>query len=192
MSLQLVRLEEASYRVDARSLSQRLGGVGEITELTQSIVTGAIRDVVLAHRFESSGGLGIAQLGLWLTEVFGGPALFSLSFPDADLQKGPLPGVLLDLEDRARLIDVARDVLAFTLADRCAYAVRALQANLPLHPQVPSPTDRQLVPLVGAKDQRLSIQSSIFAKNDAQTSKVLLHCAYGQGELHGECKLSRS
>lgn len=131
-------LEEADYSVDDRLLRRVLGGPETLFRLAEDIVVGVLAEPVLAWRFQSDDGSRRGRLGLWLLEVLGGPDLFSSSFPGSSTRDGPLANERLDLEERARLLEIATGALPQPLQDQGRCVVGNLRAHLPLHPAPPS------------------------------------------------------
>jgi len=131
------RLEEAEYRADGTFLLASLGGEQGMLQLVSDILHEVSCDGLLAPRFGASGGEQVARLGLWLIEVLGGPKLYSAATPAHELRVGPLPGEPLDVEERAQFLDLARHALRVA-GGRGSPALGALEANLPLHPALPS------------------------------------------------------
>jgi hypothetical protein len=132
-------LEQAEYRVDETVLLAGLGGAQGMLKFVSDILHEVSADSLLCARFGCPGGERFARLGLWLIEVLSGAKLSSPTTTARGLRFGPLPDDPLDLEERAQLLELARYVLNF--ADgRGHSAVSALEANLPLHPALPSAT----------------------------------------------------
>jgi hypothetical protein len=73
-----------------------------------------------------------------LLEVLGGPDLFSSSFPGSSPREGPLAEDRLDLEERERLLEIAKHALPPALEEQGRWVVGVLKAHLPLHPAPPS------------------------------------------------------
>jgi hypothetical protein len=135
---QVRTLEEADYLVDPHSLRRILGGTETLFGLAEDIVAAVVREPELGRHFESRDGSKRARLGLWLLEVLGGPDLFSTSFPDSMASLGPLSGDRLDLDDRARLLEIALAALPSPADERARCVLGTLRAHLPLHPSPPS------------------------------------------------------
>jgi hemoglobin len=131
------QLEEAEYRADGTFLLASLGGEQGMLQLVSDILHEVSCDELLAPRFGDTGGERAARLGLWLIEVLGGPKLFSAASPSQELRVGPLPGEPLDVEERAQFLELARHALRVA-GGRSSLALGALEANLPLHPALPS------------------------------------------------------
>jgi hypothetical protein len=134
---QVRALEETDYRTDADSLRLMLGGSEALVGVAEGIVSGLMHEPLLGWRFESEDGSRRARLVLWLLAVLGGPDLFSSSFPDARLCDGPLADELLDLEERARLLEVARASLQVSREEQGRCVMGILRAHLPLYPEPP-------------------------------------------------------
>jgi truncated hemoglobin YjbI/quinol monooxygenase YgiN len=130
-------LEEAEYRADSTFLLASLGGEQGMLQLVSDILHEVSCDRLLAPRFGTASGERAARLGLWLIEVLGGPRLYSAATPAYELRVGPLPGEPLDVEERAQFLDLARHALHI-VGGRGSPALGALEANLPLHPALPS------------------------------------------------------
>lgn len=133
------RLEEAEYRADGTFMLASLGGEQGMLQLVSDILHEVSCDALLAPRFGAASGERVARLGLWLIEVLGGPRLYSAATPAQELRVGPLPGEPLDVEERAQFLDLARHALRVA-GGRGSPALGALEANLPLHPALPSHT----------------------------------------------------
>ena len=131
------QLEEAEYRADGTFLLASLGGEQGMLQLVSDLLDEVTCDALLASRFGAAGGERAARLGLWLIEVLGGPKLYSAATPARELRLGPLPGEPLDVEERAQFLDLARHALRVA-GGRGSPALAALEANLPLHPALPS------------------------------------------------------
>jgi hypothetical protein len=131
-------LEEADYRADTHLLRRLVGGTEALFRLAEDIVTGILLDPFVGPRFQSADGSKRGRLGLWLLEVLGGPDLFSTSFPEAVAGEGPLQGEYLDLDDRDRLLEIARKALPSAAEQQGLCVVGTLRACLPLHPTPPS------------------------------------------------------
>ncbi len=138
LSRQVRALEETDYRTNIRLLHNILGGPEGLFRLSEDIVIGVMDDPELAWRFHCLDGSKRGRLSLWLLESLGGPELFSSSFPDAVVRQGPLASGFLDLEERDRLLEVARDALPAALEEQGRCVIGTLRANLPLHPPPPS------------------------------------------------------
>lgn len=139
---QVKALEEADYRANSHLLRNILGGPEALFRLTENIVVGIMEEPSLGPLFYSPDGSARGRLGLWLLEVLGGPDLFSSSFPTASVDRGPLADELLDLEERERLLEIARDALPSSLDEQGLCVLGSLRANLPLYPS-PSGLDAQ-------------------------------------------------
>jgi len=135
---QVRALEEADYNADTQLLRRMLGGTEALFRLAEDILAGVLREPALRGHFESEDGSKQGRLGLWLLEVLGGPDLFSSSFPDALASEGPMRADPLDLDDRARLLEVAQSVLPSLAGEQGRCVLGALRAHLPLHPRPPS------------------------------------------------------
>jgi hypothetical protein len=135
---QVKALEEADYRADSRLLRRILGGPDALFRLAEEIVMGILQEPALGVLFHSDDGSKRGRLGLWLLQVLGGPDLFSSSFPAARVDQGPLAGDLLDLEERERLLEVARGALPSSLDEQGLCVLGSLRACMPLHPPPPS------------------------------------------------------
>jgi hemoglobin len=131
-------LEEADYRADTHLLRRLVGGTEALFRLAEDIVTGILMDPFVGPRFQSADGSKRGRLGLWLLEVLGGPDLFSSSFPEALAGEGPLHGEYLDLDDRDRVLEIARKTLPSSSEQEGRCVVGTLRACLPLHPAPPS------------------------------------------------------
>jgi hypothetical protein len=140
LALQARSLEEADYSVDASLLRRLLGGPETLFRLAEDIVVGILAEPSLAWRFQSDDGSRRGRLGLWLLEVLGGPDLFSSSFPGSSTREGPLAGDRLDLEERERLLEIAKEALPRSLDEQGRCVIGNLRAHLPLHPMPPSLT----------------------------------------------------
>jgi hypothetical protein len=138
---QVKTLEEADYRADSRLLQRILGGPEGLFRLAENIVVGMMEEPDLGSLFHSDDGSKRGRLGLWLLEALGGPCLFSSSFPAARIDQGPLAGSLLDLEERERLLEIARDALPSSLDEQGLCVLGSLRACVPLHPPPPSRLD---------------------------------------------------
>jgi hemoglobin len=134
LGAQVRALEEADYRTDNHMLRRILGGPEALFRLAEDIVVGVMEEPELRARFESDDGSRRGRLGLWLLEVLGGPDLFSSSFPDAMPSEGPLSGELLDLDERATLLDIAQNALPSSAQEEGRCVLGNLRAYLPLHP----------------------------------------------------------
>jgi hypothetical protein len=154
---QVRTLEESDYRADSRLLRSILGGPEVLSRLAEDIVVGIMREPELGARFQSEDGSRRGRLGLWLLEVLGGPELFSSSFPNAIASEGPLAGELLDLEDRALLLEIARDALPSSAEDQGRCVLGALRAHLPLDPPPPS---------------RLGVDTRLLGEGDAASVRA--------------------
>jgi truncated hemoglobin YjbI len=137
LALRVRQLEEAEYQADGTFLLASLGGEQGMLQLVSDILHEVTRDGLLAPRFETAGGEGSARLGLWLIEVLGGPKLYSAAAPAHHPRLGPLPGEPLDVEERAQFLELARRARRLG-GGRGGPALGALEANLPLHPALPS------------------------------------------------------
>lgn len=133
------QLEESEYRTDGTFLLASLGGEQGMLQLVSDILHEVSCDGLLALRFGAAAGERVARLGLWLIEVLGGPKLYSAATPAHALREGPLPGEPLDVEERAQFLELARHALRVA-GGRGSPALGALEANLPLHPALPSHT----------------------------------------------------
>jgi hypothetical protein len=131
------QLEEAEYWADGSFLLASLGGEQGMLQLVSDLLHEVTGDALLAPRFGAAGGERVARLGLWLIEVLGGPKLYSAAAPEQEPRGGPLPGEPLDVEERARFLELARHALSVA-GGRGSPALGALEANLPLHPALPS------------------------------------------------------
>ncbi len=150
---QVKALEEADYRADSRLLQRILGGPEALFRLAEDIVVGVMQEPALAALFHSDDGASRGRLSLWLLEVLGGPDLFSSSFPTARIEQGPLADALLDLEERERLLEIARQALPSSLAEQGLCVLGSLRAYVPLHP--PPPSGHQLTSEAADAEQRV-------------------------------------
>lgn len=132
-------LRETDYRADESYLLDNLGGAQGMLQFVSDVLQEVSEDDLLRQRFGPAGGERFARLGLWLIEVLGGTKLYSATAPAAPLRFGPLPDDPLDVEERAQLLELARHVLSFN-GGRGHSALNALEAHLPLHPALPSPS----------------------------------------------------
>jgi hypothetical protein len=148
---QVRALEEADYRTDDHLLRRIVGGPDALFRLIEDILVGVMQEPELRERFETDDGSRWGRLGLWLLEVLGGPDLFSLSFPDAIASEGPLSKDKLDLDERATLLDVARNALPSSVEEQGQCVLGTLRAHLPLHPApLTTPHARRLEERAGA------------------------------------------
>lgn len=132
-------LKEADYRADETAILASLGGAQGMLQFVSDILHEVGTDSLLSVRFGAAGGERFARLGLWLIEVLGGAKLYSATTAARSLRFGPMPDDPLDVEERAQLLELARHALSFA-GGRGQSALSALEANLPLHPALPSPT----------------------------------------------------
>jgi hypothetical protein len=136
---QVRALQESEYRADETAILASLGGAQGMLQFVSDILHEVSADTLLRVRFGAVGGERFARLGLWLIEVLGGAKLYSSTAPAHSLRVGPMPDDPLDVEERAQLLELARHALSFA-GGRGHSALSALEANLPLHPALPSPT----------------------------------------------------
>lgn len=155
---QVKALEEADYRANSHLLQRILGGPEALFRLAEDIVLGIMEEPALRAHFHSDDGSRRGRLGLWLLEVLGGPDLFSSSFPTARLDRGPLADVLLDLEERELLLEIAREALPSSLAEQGLCVLGSLRAHVPLHPPRPSASGARL--LEGARPAAVTSEPS--------------------------------
>lgn len=133
------QLQEAEYRADESMILASLGGAQSMLQFVSDILHEVGTDSLLRARFGAAGGERFGRLGLWLIEVLGGAKLYTSTPSSRSLRLGPLPEDPLDVEERAQLLELARHALSFA-GGRGQAAVSALEANLPLHPALPSVT----------------------------------------------------
>jgi hypothetical protein len=133
-------LKESEYRADDTYLLTSLGGAQGMLQFVSDILNEVSADALLRQRFGPAGGERFARLGLWLIEVLGGAKLYSSTKPGQSLRLGPMPDDPLDVEERAQLLELARHALSFAGRRGGHAALSALEANLPLHPALPSPS----------------------------------------------------
>ena len=139
LGTRVLELQEAESGADETTLLASLGGAQGMLQYVSDISHEVSADSLLRARFGSAGGERFDRLGMWLIEVLGGAKLYSSTTPSRELRLGPIPDDPLDLEERAQLLELAQHALSF--ADgRGHSALRALEANLPLHPALPAPT----------------------------------------------------
>lgn len=134
---QVRELEESEYRADPALLRESLGGTEGMLQLVFDVLHEVSADALLAPCFGPRGSERVTRLGWWMIEVLGGPKLYALTVPEQPLRDGPLPEAPLDVEERAQLLQLVRRAL-FISGGRLHCAVSALEANLPLHPALPS------------------------------------------------------
>jgi truncated hemoglobin YjbI len=133
------QLEESDYRTDEASMLESLGGTQDMLQLVGDILREVRTDRLLGLRFGPPSGDGLGRLGLWLIEVLGGPKLYSSTTSARSLRVGPLPDEPLDVEERAQLLELVRHALRVA-GSREHSVLGLLEANLPLHPALPSPS----------------------------------------------------
>jgi hemoglobin len=138
LTTQVKALDEADPGANTPLTPRLLPGPAPLVQLAGDIVASVLREPELAWRFRSPDGSKQARLGLWVLEVLGGPELFSSSFAGAITQHGPLVGEPLDLHERERFLDVARQCLPGSEDEREAGVLEALREHLPLYPLPPS------------------------------------------------------
>jgi truncated hemoglobin YjbI len=113
------------------------GGTEGMLQLVFDVLHEVSADPLLGPCFGPRGSERVTRLGWWLIEVLGGPKLYALTVPEQPLRDGPLPDAPLDVEERAQLLQIVRRAL-FISGGRLHCALSALEANLPLHPALPS------------------------------------------------------
>ncbi len=69
-------------KVRRRSLCEALGGPAVIFNIAHSMHMKMCADELLGPKFSHAADTHVPHLGMWLTEVFGGPALYSAVFSD--------------------------------------------------------------------------------------------------------------
>lgn len=151
---QVRELEESEYHANAALLRESLGGTEGMLQLVFDVLHEVSADALLGPCFGPRGSERVTRLGWWLIEVLGGPKLYALTVPEQPLRDGPLPEAPLDVEERAQLLQIVRRAL-FISGGRLHCAVSALEANLPLHPALPS-GPHALLPELALKDVVLS------------------------------------
>ena len=164
LTAQVKALDEADYRADTRLLQRLLGGPDALFRLAEEVVACVMREPELAWRFRSSDGSKQARLGLWVLEVLGGPDLFSSSFAGAVTRHGPLAGEPLDLDERERFLEVARQCLPSSGEEGEAGVLGALREHLPLYPPPPSGLEEDEVLLASelVLDDDLALEGSVL------------------------------
>jgi hypothetical protein len=131
-------LEAAESRADASLARRSLGGTDAVLSFVGELSHQIGAHPLLGRRFGPSGGR-LARLALWLIEVLGGGALYSSTVAQHALSAGPLPEGPLDGEERAQLLELARQLASVTHGDPQS-VVRAIDASLPEHGALPTLT----------------------------------------------------
>ncbi|MCB9610735.1 MAG: antibiotic biosynthesis monooxygenase [Polyangiaceae bacterium] len=98
--------------VSSRTVCEAMGGPEAFFRIAKEMHEAVRSDELLARRFESVLATHVPHLGMWLTEVFGGPRLYTTTLGDIGPMLARHAGLEITPEERERFVQLATAVAA--------------------------------------------------------------------------------
>lgn len=98
--------------VSSRTVCDALGGPEAFFRIARGMHEAVRADALLARRFDAVLATHVPHLGMWLTEVFGGPRLYSTTLGNIGPMLARHAGLEITPEERDRFVQLATEVAA--------------------------------------------------------------------------------
>lgn len=112
--------------VRSRSIAEAFGGPEQVMRLAKEMHARMQRDALLGPRFAHALASHVPHLGMWLVEVYGGPALYTALFGDIAPMLARHADLAISEAERERFVAIASDAVTALAPEGESRAVEAM------------------------------------------------------------------